>query len=81
MTRISNSTIRQASEGARVFADDSGKLWSAVVDGAAIVFSCISDARQSERAISADHVILDDTIDDATLRAWLEAAPRIGMLP
>ena len=81
MARISNITIRQASEGARVFADDRGKLWGAVMDGAAVVFTCISDARQSERAISADHVILDDTIDDATLRAWLEAAPRIGMLP
>jgi hypothetical protein len=81
MTRFANTTIRQASEGARVFADESGKLWSAVVDGAAIVFSCISDARQSERAISADPVVLDDRIDDATLRAWLAQAPRVGMLP
>ena len=65
-----------------MFADDLGRLWSAANTGEAIVFTCISDGRQSGRALAVDLAALaDDEIGDETLRAWLKAAPRIGMLP
>jgi hypothetical protein len=82
MPRLSaSSTTYRPSGGERVFADDKGRLWSAAPTGDAIVFSCISDGRQSGRAIAVDLAKLDDSVGDDTLRAWLTAAPRIGMLP
>jgi hypothetical protein len=82
MPRLSASTTTyRPSGGERVFADDKGRLWSAAPTGDAIVFTCISDGRQSGRAIAVDLAKLDDSTDDDTLRAWLKAAPRIGMLP
>ena len=74
--------------GERVFADDSGRLWTAANSGEILVFTCISDGRNAGRAIDIADVTapshydaLDDTIGDETLRAWLNAAPRIGTLP
>ncbi|HVX38847.1 MAG TPA: hypothetical protein VHB25_04665 [Gemmatimonadaceae bacterium] len=64
-----------------MFADDKGRLWSAAHTGEAVVFTCISDGRQSGRAIGVDLASLDDSVGDDTLRAWLNAAPRIGTLP
>jgi len=79
-----------------VFADDTGRLWSASHTGEILVFTCISDGRQSSRAIEVmdvvdmetpPHVVhdandaLDPSVDDETLRVWLNAAPRIGTLP
>ncbi|MDB4877102.1 MAG: hypothetical protein JWM41_3548 [Gemmatimonadetes bacterium] len=82
MPRVSaSSTTHRPSGGARVFADDQGRLWSAAHTGEAIVFACISDGRQSGRAIAVDLVSLDDSVGDEILRAWLSAAPRIGTLP
>jgi hypothetical protein len=69
------------SGGERVFADDRGRLWSAAHLGDAIVFTCISDGRQSGRAIAVGLMGLDESVGDETLRAWLNAAPRIGTLP
>jgi hypothetical protein len=81
MPRLSPRTpARRPSDGQRVFADDKGRLWSAVNAGDAIVFACISDGRQSGRAIAMDPRGLDDSVGDDTLRAWLRAAPRIGTL-
>jgi hypothetical protein len=74
-------TTHRPSDGQRVFADEKGRLWSAVRAGDAIVFACISDGRQSGRAIALELGALDDSIGDDTLRAWLRAAPRIGTLP
>ena len=72
------------SGGERVFTDDQGRLWSAALDqrdepGGALVFRCISDGRQSARALTVDPLALREALDDA-LRGWLGAAPRIGVL-
>ncbi|MEO6525673.1 MAG: hypothetical protein ABIP93_03530 [Gemmatimonadaceae bacterium] len=75
---------RRSSGGERVFTDDEGRLWSAALeqrDGSdgALVFRCISDGRQSVRALAVDPFTLPDAGDEV-LRAWLRAAPRIGIL-
>ena len=75
---------RRKSGGERVFADDAGLLWSAshaqgAGDGA-VVFSCISDARQSVRAIQVDSGFVLAEVDDEQLRTWLREAPKIGRL-
>lgn len=79
------SSASRKSGGERVFSDPEGRLWSAAFtrgaerDGA-IVFSCISDPRNSMRAIAAENdLVLNDAGDD-TLRSWLHDAPRIGSL-
>ena len=47
---------------------------------AAVVFTCISDSRQTARAIAVPvSFALIDTGDDV-LRAWLRDAPRMGLL-
>jgi len=82
MPRLSaRSSTYRPSGGERVFADDRGRLWSAVHSGDAVIFTCISDGRQSGRAIAVDLAGLDDSVGDDALRAWLNAAPRIGTLP
>ena len=82
MPRVSpNGTTNRPSGGARVFADDKGRLWSAAHAGDAVVFACISDGRQSGRAIAVAIEQLDESVGDDILRAWLNAAPRIGTLP
>jgi hypothetical protein len=67
--------------GDRVFADDEGRLWSATHAGEVTIFTCISDGRHSARAIVANLATTETSVGDDTLRAWLEAAPRIGTLP
>jgi hypothetical protein len=65
---------------ARVFSDDAGRSWSAIRTPGAIVFTCISDARQSGRALAMEDTVREDETGDETLRAWLGAAPKIGSL-
>ena len=82
MPRVSpRSTNFNQSGGDRVFADDKGRLCSAAYMGEAMVFTCISDGRNSGRAILVSMTRLDNSVGDEALRAWLEAAPRIGTLP
>jgi hypothetical protein len=82
--RSTQQSRRQSPGGARVFADDAGRLWNAshasgTVD-AAVVFTCISDSRQTVRAIAVPFSFaLTDTADEL-LRAWLREAPRMGLL-
>jgi hypothetical protein len=64
----------------RVFADESGRLWSIARTARAVVFTCISDARQSGRALAIEDAARQDDAGDETLRAWLGAAPKIGSL-
>jgi hypothetical protein len=74
---------RPTNEGQRVFSDARGLLWSARfagTGGGAVEFSCITDARQSVRAIAVDASLTMAEITDETLRAWLKDAPRIGRL-
>jgi hypothetical protein len=72
------------SGGERVFTDEKGRLWTAIsspeTDGTTVVFTCITEGRQSGRAIVIDLSEEVGTVGDETLRAWLEAAPRIGRL-
>jgi len=77
----SRSSAQNSSHDDRVFTDDKGRLWSAAHTGEAIVFTCISDGRQSGRAIAVPHTPFAHSVSDETLRAWLTAAPRIGTLP
>jgi hypothetical protein len=74
----------RSSGGERVFTDDEGRLWSAALDArdnptGALVFRCISDGRQSVRALAVDPPAFREALDEA-LRAWLGNAPRIGTL-
>lgn len=72
------------SGGERVFTDSSGRLWSAITTtddhGVTVVFTCITEGRQSGRAIVIDLSQEVGDVGDETLRGWLEAAPRIGRL-
>jgi len=73
------------SGGERVFTDEKGRLWTAISstvedNGTTVVFTCITEGRQSGRAIVIDLAEEVGTVGDETLRAWLEAAPRIGRL-
>jgi len=75
---------QRPSGGERVFTDDEGRLWSAALEerddpGGALVFRCISDGRQSVRALAVDPLALPEA-DDEILRAWLRAAPPVGTL-
>ena len=45
-----------------------------------IVFTCISDGRQSGRALVVESAEELGDVGEETLRGWLEAAPRIGRL-
>ena len=73
---------RRPSGGERVFADELGRLWSAshTRGEGAVIFTCISDSRQSIRAIAAEAGLRLADVSDDTLRAWLRDAPRIGRL-
>lgn len=81
MPKVSAGAIRfRPSGGERIFADETGRLWSAGFTGEAIVFTCVSDGRQSGRAIAVTAEDLSDDLGDDTLRAWLSSAPQIGTL-
>ena len=85
MPRLSNKEpYIRPSGGERVFTDAFGRLWSAAThrddQGVTVIFTCINDGRQSGRAILVDLTEEVGTVGDETLRAWLEAAPRIGRL-
>ncbi|HEY6828468.1 MAG TPA: hypothetical protein VI259_16530 [Gemmatimonadaceae bacterium] len=74
------STTHRASNSVRVFADDSGRLWSAAPSGGGRVFNCSRETRHAARALAVELAKLDDAVSDDALRAWLEQAPRIGTL-
>lgn len=80
------TTLRRPSGGERVFTDTLGRTWSAVYVKSegdapnAVVFSCVSEVRQSGRALAVDLPGSVGDVDEDTLRAWLSVAPRIGTL-
>ncbi|MEX2154995.1 MAG: hypothetical protein WD825_16750 [Gemmatimonadaceae bacterium] len=89
MPKLSNRELNlRPSGGERVFTDAFGRLWSATSHpedhGITVIFTCINDGRQSGRAIVIELTkeVSGEVGDvgDETLRAWLEAAPRIGRL-
>ena len=82
--RATSPSRRQSPGGARVFADDVGRLWNAshaygTVD-AAVIFTCISDSRQTVRAIAVPVGFAMSDAADEMLRTWLREAPRMGRL-
>ena len=82
MSRVSNRTTTYSSSGGeRVFSDAKERLWGAASVGDVIAFTCISDGRHPGRAIVMNPATLDNSVGNDALRAWLEAAPRIGTLP
>jgi hypothetical protein len=85
MPRLSQRSANiRPSGGERVFTDADGRLWNATThtdqEGVTVVFTCITDGRQSGRAIVIALPEEVGDVGDETLRAWLEAAPRIGRL-
>ena len=76
---------RRSSGSERIFKDAARRLWSAgrsvtPTNIDAVVFTCISDAREAPRAVAIDPDFhLTDAESDA-LRQMLERAPRIGRL-
>ena len=86
MPRLSRrSPDLRPSGGDRVFTDADGRLWSAATttdshNGVTVIFTCITDGRQSGRAILVELPQEVGDPGDELLRAWLEAAPRIGRL-
>jgi hypothetical protein len=66
-----------------LFSDARGRLWSATFSGSAqdaILFSCLSDAREPTRALAAPpRFRLADASDDE-LRRMLAEAPEVGRL-
>lgn len=81
MPRVSVGAMRYRPSGEeRVFADETGRLWSAAFTSEAVVFTCVSDGRQSGRAIAVTADDLSDDLGDDTLREWLSSAPHIGRL-
>lgn len=86
MPRLSRRSAElRPSGGDRVFTDADGRLWNAATqedspNGITVIFSCITDGRQSGRAILVEHPQEVGDPGDELLRAWLEAAPRIGRL-
>ena len=76
---------RRSSGVERIFEDDMGRLWSAgrtvtPEEGEALLFTCVTDAREPPRALSLppDFHLVD--ADVPALRDMLLRAPRVGML-
>ena len=78
--RFTRQSTKLPSADGRVFSDEQGRLWSVARTASAVVFTCISDARQSGRALAIEDASREEQTGDETLRAWLGAAPRIGSL-
>ncbi len=71
--------------GDRLFNDAAGRLWCAkrapaVKTTDALVFTCLSDARQKSRAVTATGDLELSEAREEQLRALLVRAPRLGRL-
>jgi len=76
---------RRSSGVERLFEDDEGRLWSAgrtvtPEEGEAVLFTCVSDAREPPRALALppDFHLADAGVP--ALRDMLTQAPRVGVL-
>lgn len=79
------NSIPRPSGSERIFTDGLERRWSAVYTadeegGGAIIFTCVSEVRHSGRAIAVKLPQGMRDVEEETLRAWLEVAPRIGTL-
>jgi hypothetical protein len=68
-----------------VFADELTRLWSAAFNqhgaGWAVVFACITDARQPIRVLAISEEEHPAELTETILRGWLTNAPRLEPLP
>jgi hypothetical protein len=66
-----------------LFSDTAGRLWSAAFSGQrqdALLFSCLSDAREPTRALAAPPRFRLAEATDDDLRRMLNEAPEVGRL-
>jgi hypothetical protein len=73
---------RRSSGSERLFSDTAGRLWSAAYTRTqdAIVFSCLSDAREPTRAIAPPARFRLSEASDDDLQRLLGEAPEVGRL-
>jgi hypothetical protein len=76
---------RESSGSERIFEDGSRRLWSAgqrvTPQGSeALVFTCLSDAREAMRAVALDVEVPLTEAGSDRLRVLLSGAPRLGRL-
>jgi hypothetical protein len=71
----------------RVFAAEDGRLWGASIgagatgpDSLALVFTCVTEARQGMRAVAVDAGSQLRDFSDDSLRGWLAKAPKVEKL-
>ena len=85
MLRGHRATPRRSSGSERIFEDDARRLWCAghaiTPRGSdAVVFTCLSDAREAVRAVAMDIEVPLTETGTGELRVLLDAAPRLGKL-
>ena len=84
MPRPSSRNVPPRSSGSeRLFSDTAGRLWSAAFSGQrqdALLFSCLSDAREPTRALAAPPRFRLAEATDDDLRRMLNEAPEVGRL-
>jgi hypothetical protein len=75
---------RRHSAEDHVFGDDERRLWNAAVSWHgtewAVVFACITDARQPIRVLAVSDDARGADLTEELLRRWLASAPRLGPL-
>ncbi len=79
----SRNASPRSSGSERLFSDTAGRLWSAAFSGErpeALVFSCLSDAREPTRALAAPPPFRLSEASDDDLRRMLTEAPEVGRL-
>ncbi|HEY7407913.1 MAG TPA: hypothetical protein VH638_06565 [Gemmatimonadaceae bacterium] len=79
----SRNASPRSSGSERLFSDTAGRLWSAAFSGKvqeALVFSCLSDAREPTRALAAPPPFRLSEASDDDLRRMLTEAPEVGRL-
>lgn len=85
MVRGSRVRLRRSSGSERIFEDGTRRIWSAghsaTPEGAdAVVFTCLSDAREAIRAVALDVEVPLTEAGSGQLRMLLDIAPRLGKL-
>jgi hypothetical protein len=77
--------LRRDSGSERIFEDDTRRLWSAghsvtPTGSDALVFTCLSDAREAIRAVALDVEVPLTEAGSTQLQLLLTKAPRLGQL-
>jgi len=74
---------RRSSGSERIFEDETRRLWSAghsTTGSGAVVFTCLSDAREAIRAVALDVEVPLTEAGSSQLQMLLGKAPRLEML-